>query len=134
MKKTIRLTERDLARLVKRVISEQKNNTENIIKVVNALGVKEGIRICGLDIVKEIFQDEEITFDLVESIIDSFNWDEETLHNLVSDIFIEEPYMMEDIHDREDYILEIVDWIIDGKYNPVDWIYEMNDTYGEGND
>lgn len=134
MKKTIRLTERDLVRLVKRVISEQKNNTESIIKVVNALGVKEGIRIFGLDIVKEIFQDEEITFDLVESIIDSFNWDEETLHNLVSDIFIEEPYMMEDIHDREDYILAIVDWIIDGKYNPVDWIYEMNDTYGEGND
>ena len=134
MKKTIKLTERDLTRLVKRVISEQKNHNKTILKVVNSLGVKEGIKLFGLDKVKEIFQDEKITFDLVESIIDSFNWDEETLHDLVSDIFIEEPYMMEDIHDREDYIWAILDWIIDGEYNPVDWIYEMNDTYGEGND
>lgn len=121
---------------MKIIITEQQNENLNhkIKKVVDKLGVKEGIRLFGLDKIKNLFEGQEITFDLIEFIIDSFNWDEETLHDLVSDIFIEERYMMEDMHDREDYIGAILDWIIDGEFEPIEWIYEMNGTYGDGND
>lgn len=133
MKKITRLTENDLTRLVKRIINEDDNEKENLVRLLKSDDISN-IKL-GLQLYKTLnIQIPKITLNkakkkLIPYMIEQSGWNFDIIKDIVEDILVDDPDALEDLYEEYDYIEVIIEWIIDNDFDIEEWFEEVNETY-----
>ena len=131
--KIIRLTENDLTRLVKKIINEDDNEKENLIRLLKS-GDISNIKL-GLQLYKTLnIQIPKITLNkakkkLIPSMIEQYGWNFDIIKDIVGDILVDKPDALEDLYEEYDYIEVIIKWIIRNDFDIEEWFEEVNEIY-----